>query len=148
MPSDTIRARDFIFSGNGPLYIIYPYFLEFLKSEVIDLRYDLREVIFWPFYEKNEILVDFLALNHKYDLFMKIADRLEKFPTNLTSRRSFWPPWPLGGQNFKMSFFTSWVSIYMFFGSRNSKMTSVFDFDLPEVIFWPPWPLRGQNFKM
>ena len=40
------------------------------------------------------------------------------------------------------------MSIHMFLGSRNLKMTSVFYFDHLEVSFWPPWPLRGQNFNM
>ena len=40
------------------------------------------------------------------------------------------------------------MSKYMFLGSRNSNMASIFHFDLSEVTFHDLWPpIRGQNSK-
>ena len=59
-----------------------------------------------------------------------------------------WPLWPLRGQNFKVSFIASWVSKYRFFVHRNSKMKSVFHFDLLEVKYWPLIYLIRSNFDL
>ena len=47
-------------------------------------------------------------------------------------------PWPLGGQNFIVSIFASWMSKYRFFGSRISKIALVLDYGLWQATYWPP----------
>ena len=100
------------------------------------------------FYIWIEILNSFLQLTMKFKLWETKVNRLEKFPANLTSQRSFWPPWPPRGQTWNLTFFASCISKYMFFGSRISKMALVSCYGLPEAMYWPPWPPRGQNWNL
>ena len=56
--------------------------------------------------------------------------------------------WPLRGQNWKVSLFSSGVSKCRFFGSRISKIALVLDYDIAKAIFWPPndlWEVKISN---
>ena len=72
---------------------IYTYFLEFLKSEVTDLRYDLREVIFGHFSSRKldfgHIFICFVATFNF--MCQEMASSKEIFQSDL-SEVTYWPP--------------------------------------------------------
>ena len=60
--------------------------MEILKSEVIDLRYDLREVIFGHFYDKK------FNFGYIYEYLTASFNFLNENMLNNTEYLSIWPP--------------------------------------------------------
>ena len=146
--SETIRARDLKPSGITLIYINYIHFLEFWKSEVIDLRYDRKMTSERSFLAIFCTFLDWLLKFSIFWLLFDISRPKELKMRSLTSRRFIkWPLTSCQRSKIKFIILPCRMSRYMLFGSRNSKIALFFKNDLSEVTQWPLTTCQRSKIK-